>query len=263
MTTNRWYIQLLVPLLLAAGCRQYGGRTGNFSVDAGYWTADINTAAARYQGGDMVNLCADTGMSDEDDTFFATVYYSQGTNMELYGLGYGRLSTSGQATLAADLTFGGTLFAASSTVHSSLKLDSYQLIIGNRAPEQQAMTIYSFVIQYMDFNVELYDVAAPATRAAFDDTAYLFLLGLAYEWSAGGGTMYFVDMKWMDMNKLIRIGRTGGEYFDVYAGVKWAVGGPTSNLIVAYRYLDMDITMSGNALKNNVEGVVLGFATRF
>ncbi|MBN1807526.1 MAG: hypothetical protein JW909_00545 [Planctomycetes bacterium] len=253
-----------LPVLLAAGCSRYNRNAESFEVLGGYWAISIETAESAFAGGDNWNLLSDAGLDDECDTYYGEFFYHKG--QDSYGLGFGTWSSSGQATLGSDLVYGGTTFTNGSTVHSSVDMNQYRLIVSSREQQQtqQALSAISFVIEYLDFSIDMYDVGAPATRATFDDSAMMFLFGYAYEWGTGTGQVYFVDAKYMNLD-WVRIGHTGGEYLDVTGGVKWTMGSTTSNstIMVGYRYLDMDLDNSGDTLKFSMEGPVLGFTAKF
>ena len=254
-------VTLAVTVLAGVGCA-YGGSTGahGFEISAGYWGVDIKTGEAQHSGGDNVNLLDTMKIENKDDTYFASVAFSKG--LDVYGLGYATVASKGQATLAADTTFGGTLFANGTTVSTSTHTDFYELSLGGRSPESQSVTTYSFVVRYVDFDVKMHDIAAPSTRAEWNGDAWMLLLGVAYDWSAGSGTTYFVDAKWMDLD-WVRIGHTGGQMLDVYGGIKWLVGGQNTSLAAGYRYVDTDLDISGNKLKFSYEGPVVGFTAKF
>ena len=130
---------LAVAALVGVGCAG-GGSTGarGYEIGAGYWGVDIKTAEAQHLGGDNVNLLDTMKIENKDDTYFASVAFSKG--LDVYGLGYSTVASSGQAILAADTTFGGTLFTNGTTVSTSAKTDFYELSLGGRAPEAQSTT---------------------------------------------------------------------------------------------------------------------------
>jgi hypothetical protein len=252
---------LAVAALAGAGCAG-GGATGarGYEIGAGYWGIDIKTAEAKFSGGDNVNLLGTMKVESKDDTYFASFAFSKGP--DVYGLSYATVASEGQATLTADTTFGGTLFANGTTVKTSMYTDFYEFSMGGRAPEPQSVTTYSIAVRYIDLDVNMHDVATPATKADWKDNAWMLLLGVAYDWAAGSGTTYFVDAKWMDLD-WVRIGHTGGQVIDVYGGIKWSIGGQNANLAAGYRYVDTDLDISGNKLKVSYEGPVVGFTAKF
>ena len=256
---------LAAALLVAAGCQRYRRAGASYGLEASYLTAGIKSFTAGLSGETPVDLPGRAGLPGQTDVWGGELAYANGP--DIYGAGYSKILLTGRTTVAdQDITFGGQTFTVGTDIRTRANFDIYKVFVANRATDRSGgVNQFAFVLEFLDFDISIRDDATPANVGRFDRRAPMLLLG--YQWEtvgSGSGTVYFAKIEWMDLD-VIRIGRTGGNFTDLTAGLKWYLGGPNarSQLVIAYRYFEANLDIDGEKMYLSFDGPVVGLSAWF
>lgn len=261
----RWTLVLAALVVIGSGCQRFRQTGATWGMEAFYVTADIDSFTAGLSGDTPVNMVGDGHVTNQANIWGGEISYTAGA--DIYGGGYSYFNLGGTSTISGgDIDFGGHTFTDGTDVSTYSEFHLYKIFVANKTSTKGgAMNQFAFILEFLDFNMSMREVAVPTNVGRFSHRSPMLLLG--YQWetvAGGGGTSYYAKVEWMDLD-VIRLGHTGGNFTDVTAGVKWALGGASakSQLLIGYRYFEAHLNISGDTMTLGYDGPIVGFTASF